>query len=67
MGFTEETEFDREQLRRFNEVTGAAEERGFQLGALHAASSHAVYHLPAAHLDLVRPVHCHLRCLSQRR
>ena len=55
MGFTEETEFDREQLRRFNEVTGAAKERGFQLGALHAASSHAVYHLPAAHLDLVRP------------
>lgn len=55
MGFTEEPEFDREQLRRFNEVTGAAKERGFQLGALHAASSNGVYHLPDAHLDLVRP------------
>ncbi len=55
MGFTEEPEFDREQLRRFIEVTGAAKERGFQLGALHAASSNGVYHLPEAHLDLVRP------------
>ena len=55
MGFTEEAEFDREQLRRFNEVTGAAKERGFPLGELHAASSNAVYHLPEAHLDLVRP------------
>ena len=55
MGFTEEPEFDREQLRRFIEVTGAAKECGFQLGALHAASSNGVYHLPEAHLDLVRP------------
>jgi len=54
-GFTEEPEFDREQLRRFNQVTKTAKERGFQLGALHAASSHGVYHLPAAHLDWVRP------------
>ena len=55
MAFTEETEFDREQLRRFLEVTSAAREAGVPLGALHAASSNGVYHLPDAHLDLVRP------------
>ncbi len=55
MAFAEEAEFDREQLRRFNEVTGAAKAAGVELGALHAASSNGVYHLPDAHLDLVRP------------
>ncbi len=55
MAFTEVAEFDREQLRRFNQVTAAAAARGFELGALHAASSNGVYHLPEAHLDLVRP------------
>ena len=55
MGFTEKTDFDPEQLRRFNEVTGTAKARGFELGALHAASSNGVYHLPEAHLDMVRP------------
>ena len=55
MGFTEKTEFDREQLRRFNEVTATARARGFELGSLHAASSNGVYHLPEAHLDMVRP------------
>lgn len=55
MGFTEDTDFDPVQLRRFREVATAASERGIDLGALHAASSNAVYHLPDAHLDLVRP------------
>lgn len=55
MAFTEDPEFDREQLRRFHEVVGAARSRGVDLGALHAASSNGVFHLPAAHLDLVRP------------
>lgn len=55
MAFTEESDFDREQLRRFNEVTDAARRERIPLGALHAASSNAVYHLPDAHLDMVRP------------
>lgn len=55
MGFTEEPEFDREQLRRFLDVIRQAEERGVETGALHAASSNAVFHLPEAHLEMVRP------------
>jgi alanine racemase len=55
MGFTEETEFDREQLRRFRELTAEARAAGVGLGMLHAASSNGVYHLPEAHLDMVRP------------
>jgi alanine racemase len=55
MAFTEETDFDPEQLRRFRAVTDAARRDGVELGALHAASSNGVYHLPDAHLDMVRP------------
>jgi alanine racemase len=54
-GFTEETEFDKEQLRRFTEFTDAAKQAGVELGPLHAASSHAVFNYSAAHLDQVRP------------
>jgi len=55
MAFTEEADFDREQLRRFLEVADAARAKGMGLGRLHAASSNGVYHLPEAHLDMVRP------------
>ncbi len=55
MAFVEETEFDHEQLRRFLELVRSARERGVELGDLHAASSNGVYHLPEAHLDMVRP------------
>jgi alanine racemase len=55
MAFTEEAEFDREQLRRFLEVTSSARSAGVELGTIHAASSNGVYHLPEAHLDMVRP------------
>lgn len=55
MAFTEEPDFDPEQLRRFQELAAAAGSRGVELGALHAASSNGVFHLPDAHLDLVRP------------
>ncbi len=55
MAFTEESDFDPEQLRRFLELAAAARSRGIELGALHAASSNGVYHLPDAHLDMVRP------------
>jgi len=55
MAFVEETDFDREQLRRFRELAKSARDRGVELGDLHAASSNGVYHLPEAHLDMVRP------------
>lgn len=54
MGFTE-SDFDVEQLRRFRELADAATSRGLNLGALHAASSHAVFNFDDAHLDQVRP------------
>ena len=55
MGFTEDEEFDREQLRRFGEVATSARAAGVGLGRLHAASSHAVYNYRESHLDQVRP------------
>ena len=54
MGFTE-SDFDIEQLRRFRDLTTAAGERGYELGRLHAASSHAVFNFGDAHLQQVRP------------
>jgi alanine racemase len=54
-GFTEDNEFDLEQLDRFLSVTGQASDAGLDLGARHAASSAAVFDLPEAHLDMVRP------------
>lgn len=55
MAFVEETDFDREQLRRFTELTDQAKRDGLHLGRLHAASSNGVFHLPQARLDMVRP------------
>jgi alanine racemase len=54
-GFTEESDFDREQLGRFIEITDKARTNGVELGSLHAASSHAVFNYADAHLDQVRP------------
>ena len=55
MGFTEDPEYDKEQLRRFLEVATQSAEAGFPLGTLHTASSSGVFELPEAHLDMVRP------------
>ena len=55
MAFTEDPEFDREQLRRFHDLVRAARSGGMDPGVLHAASSNGVFHLPSAHLDMVRP------------
>jgi len=55
MGFTEEDEFDGEQLARFQRLAFSARESGFDVGLLHAASSHGVFLRPEAHLDMVRP------------
>jgi alanine racemase len=55
MGFTEDPEYDREQLRRFMEVARRLRRRGVDPGVLHAASSAAVFNFPEGHLDMVRP------------
>lgn len=55
MTFTEDVDFDVEQLRRFRGLDAAVRERGASLGRLHAASSHAVFNFDGGHLDLVRP------------
>lgn len=54
-GFTEESDFDREQLGRFIDITDTARANGVELGSLHAASSHAVFNYADSHLDQVRP------------
>jgi alanine racemase len=54
-GFTEESDFDREQLGRFVDITDTARANGIALGSLHAASSHAVFNYADSHLDQVRP------------
>ncbi|NIM52876.1 MAG: alanine racemase [Gemmatimonadales bacterium] len=55
MTFTEEDDFDPEQLEHFLAVAQAARDRGINLGRLHAASSHGVFHRQNALLDMVRP------------
>lgn len=55
MCFTEDDDFDAEQLRRFLDVAGPARRRGLDLGHLHAASSHGVFFRRNSLLDMVRP------------
>jgi alanine racemase len=55
MTFTEDDDFDPDQLARFRELVGRARERGIPTGRLHAASSHGLFFRPDALLDLVRP------------
>lgn len=52
---TEDPEYDREQLGRFQAVCDAATAEGIALGVRHVASSAALFDLPEAHLDMVRP------------
>jgi len=55
MTFTEDAAFDREQLSRFQALTRDASSAGIQLGKLHAASSHSIFHHRDVGFDLVRP------------
>jgi alanine racemase len=55
MTFTEDPDFDREQLRRFNETCASFEKEGIDLGKKHAASSFSLFQHPDAFLDMVRP------------
>ena len=55
MTFTEDAEFDREQLARFLAFQKAASAAGIALGKLHTASSHSIFHHRDVGFDLVRP------------
>jgi alanine racemase len=55
MTFTEDPDFDKEQLRRFHETCAALEKDGIALGKKHAASSFTLFQHPEAFLDMVRP------------
>lgn len=55
MTFTEDEEFDQEQLRRFHELCDQLAAEGIRLGRKHAASSFGLFQRPDAFLDMVRP------------
>src|SRR5215469_10602809 len=55
MTFTEDPDFDKEQLRRFNETCTSLEREGIALGKKHAASSFPLFQHPDAFFDMVRP------------
>jgi len=55
MTFTEDPDFDREQLRRFEAVCGGLAAEGVAPGRRHAASSFALFQNESAFLDMVRP------------
>ena len=55
MTFTEDPDFDKEQLRRFHETCALLEKEGITLGRKHAASSFSLFQHPEAFLDMVRP------------
>ena len=55
MTFTEDATFDREQLRRFQALARDAASASLQLGKLHAASSHSIFHHRDVGFDFVRP------------
>src|SRR6266566_3988364 len=55
MTFTEDPDFYKEQLRRFNQTCTALEKEGIALGKKHAASSFPLFQHPDAFFDMVRP------------
>jgi alanine racemase len=55
MTFTEDPEFGREQLRRFQALCDGLTGEGVSLGPRHAASSFALFQNEEAFLDMVRP------------
>ncbi len=55
MVFTEDPEFDKEQLVRFKDLNAKAISKKVNMGILHAASSNAIFHFPESALNMVRP------------
>ncbi|HEV8366124.1 MAG TPA: alanine racemase [Gemmatimonadaceae bacterium] len=52
---TEDVDFDKEMAKQLRTLADAAQLGGVKVGRLHAASSHAVWHIPETFLDAVRP------------
>ncbi len=55
MTFTEDPEFDQEQIKRFASLCDGLEKEGVGLGRKHAASSFGLFQHPNAFLDMARP------------
>jgi alanine racemase len=55
MTFTEDKDFDPEQIRRFQQTCASLEKDSIALGKKHAASSFALFQHPDAFFDMVRP------------
>ena len=55
MTFTEDVDFDGEQLRRFQALCRSLTTAGIAPGRRHAASSFALFQRPDSFLDMVRP------------
>jgi alanine racemase len=55
MTFTEDPDFDKVQLQRFQELCNGLEKEGITLGKKHAASSFGLFQRSDAFLDMVRP------------
>jgi alanine racemase len=55
MTFTEDTDFDQEQLRRFDALAAEWKSLGLATGRRHAASSYTFFQHDNAALDMVRP------------
>jgi alanine racemase len=55
MTFSEDLEFDREQLRRFDMLAAEWKQSGLQVGRRHAASSYTFFQHADVALDMVRP------------
>ena len=67
---SEDPDFDKIQVKRFQSVLSRAEARGISLGIKHAASSAAILEYPEAGLDMIRPgimVFGHYPSLAERR
>lgn len=52
---TEDKEFDLEQMKHFLSLCKKAEKKGISFRLKHAASSAALFSLPSAFLDIIRP------------
>lgn len=52
---TEDTEFDKVQMKRFLSLCQRAEEKGIRLGLKHAFSSAGLFTSDSSYLDIVRP------------
>jgi alanine racemase len=55
MTFSEDLDFDREQLRRFNALAAEWKQLGLPVGRRHAASSYTFFQHDDVALDMVRP------------